>query len=44
MGRAVIFFFVRRLTVVPMIIGAVARKTNIQMGFLIAAASGAVST
>jgi hypothetical protein len=29
-------------TVIPMIIGGLARKTNIQMGFLIAAASGAV--
>jgi MFS family permease len=45
MGRAVGFFFFFASvgwTVVPMIIGVVARKTNIQMGFLIAAASGAV--
>jgi len=45
MGRAVGFFFFFASigwTVVPMMIGAVARKTNIQIGFLIAAASGAV--
>jgi len=45
MGRAVGFFFFFASigwTVVPMIIGVIARKTNIQMGFLIAAASGAV--
>jgi fucose permease len=45
MGRAVGFFFFFASigwTVVPMIIGVVARKTNIQRGFLIAAASGAV--
>jgi len=45
MGRAVGFFFFFASvgwTVVPMIIGAVARKTNIQTGFLVAAASGAV--
>jgi fucose permease len=44
-GRAVGFFFFFASvgwTVVPMIIGVVARKTNIQRGFLIAAASGAV--
>jgi hypothetical protein len=29
-------------TVVPMLIGLVARKTDIQKGFLVAAASGAV--
>jgi fucose permease len=45
MGRAVgIFFFFASVgwTVVPMLIGYVARKTNIQRGFLVAAASGAV--
>jgi fucose permease len=45
MGRAVGFFFFFASvgwTVVPMIIGVVARKTTIQMGFLVAAASGAV--
>ena len=45
MGRAVGFFFFFASvgwTVVPMIIGVVARKTNIQIGFLVAAASGAV--
>jgi MFS family permease len=45
MGRAVGFFFFFASvgwTVVPMIIGIVARKTNIQRGFLVAAASGAV--
>jgi len=45
MGRAVGFFFFFASvgwTVVPMIIGVVARKTNIQSGFLVAAASGAV--
>jgi fucose permease len=45
MGRAVgIFFFFASVgwTVVPMLIGYVARKTNIQKGFLVAAASGAV--
>jgi len=45
MGRAVGFFFFFASvgwTVVPMVIGVVARKTNIQIGFLIAAASGAV--
>jgi MFS family permease len=45
MGRAVGFFFFFASvgwTVVPMIIGAVARKTNIQTGFLVAAASGAI--
>jgi MFS family permease len=45
MGRAVGFFFFFASvgwTAVPMIIGVVARKTNIQMGFLVAAASGAV--
>ena len=45
MGRAVGFFFFFASvgwTVVPMIIGVVARKTNIQTGFLVAAASGAV--
>jgi MFS family permease len=44
MGRAVGFFFFFASigwTVVPMIIGVVARRTNIQRGFLIAAASGA---
>jgi MFS family permease len=45
MGRAVGFFFFFASigwTVVPMIIGLVARKTNIQRGFLVAAASGTV--
>lgn len=45
MGRAVGFFFFFASvgwTVIPIIIGVVARKTNIQIGFLIAAASGAV--
>jgi fucose permease len=45
MGRAVGFFFSFASvgwTVVPMLIGLVARKTNIQRGFLVAAASGAV--
>jgi fucose permease len=45
MGRAVGFFFSFASvgwTVIPMLIGLVARKTNIQRGFLIAAASGAV--
>jgi MFS family permease len=45
MGRAVGFFFSFASvgwTVVPMLIGHVARKTNIQRGFLVAAASGAV--
>jgi MFS family permease len=45
MGRAVGFFFFFASvgwTVVPMLIGLVARKTNIQRGFLVAAASGAV--
>jgi len=45
MGRAVGFFFFFASvgwTVVPMIIGVVARKANIQIGFLVAAASGAV--
>jgi MFS family permease len=45
MGRAVGFFFFFASvgwTVVPMIIGVVARKTHIQRGFLVAAASGAV--
>ena len=45
MGRAVGFFFSFASvgwTVVPMLIGVVARKTNIQRGFLVAAASGAV--
>jgi fucose permease len=44
MGRAVGFFFFFASigwTVVPMIIGFVARKTNIQRAFLVAAASGA---
>jgi MFS family permease len=42
MGRAVGFFFFFASvgwTVVPMLIGAVARKTDIQRGFLVAAAS-----
>jgi hypothetical protein len=42
MGRAVGFFFFFASvgwTVVPMIIGAVARRTNIQKGFYVAAAS-----
>ena len=46
MGRAVHFFFSFASvgwTVVPMLIGAVARKTDIQRGFLVAAASGACS-
>ncbi len=45
MGRAVGFFFFFASvgwTVVPMIIGLVARKTTIQRGFLVAAASGTV--
>lgn len=45
MGRAVGFFFFFASvgwTVIPMLIGIVARKTNIQRGFLVAAASGAV--
>jgi hypothetical protein len=45
MGRAVGFFFFFASvgwTVVPLIIGVVGRNTNIQRGFLIAAASGAV--
>jgi fucose permease len=45
MGRAVgIFFFFASVgwTVVPMLIGLVARKSNIQKGFLVAAGSGAV--
>jgi fucose permease len=45
MGRAVGFFFSFASvgwTIVPMLIGVVARKTNIQRGFLVAAASGAV--
>jgi fucose permease len=45
MGRAVGFFFSFASvgwTVVPMLIGYVARKTSIQRGFLVAAASGAV--
>jgi len=45
MGRAVGFFFFFASvgwTVVPMLIGAVARKSDIQKGFLVAAASGAV--
>jgi fucose permease len=42
MGRAVGFFFFFASvgwTVIPMLIGAVARKTDIQKGFLVAAAS-----
>jgi len=45
MGRAVGFFFFFASvgwTVVPMLIGYVAQKTNIQRGFLVAAASGAL--
>ena len=45
MGRAVGFFFSFASvgwTVIPMLIGVVARKTDIQRGFLVAAASGAV--
>ena len=45
MGRAVGFFFSFASvgwTVVPMLIGLVARKTDIQRGFLVAAASGVV--
>jgi MFS family permease len=45
MGRAVGFFFSFASvgwTVIPMLIGLVARKTDIQKGFLVAAASGAV--
>jgi MFS family permease len=45
MGRAVGFFFSFASvgwTVVPMLIGHVARRTDIQRGFLVAAASGAV--
>src|SRR5262245_3410973 len=45
MGRAVGFFFFFASvgwTVVPMLIGHVARKSDIQKGFLVAAASGAV--
>jgi MFS family permease len=45
MGRAVGFFFFFASvgwTVIPMLIGHVARKTTIQRGFLVAAASGAV--
>jgi fucose permease len=42
MGRAVGFFFFFASvgwTLIPMLIGAVARKTDIQKGFLVAAAS-----
>jgi len=45
MGRAVGFFFFFASvgwTVVPMLVGLVARKTDIQKGFLVAAASAAV--
>jgi MFS family permease len=45
MGRAVGFFFSFASvgwTVIPMLIGLVARRTDIQKGFLVAAASGAV--
>jgi MFS family permease len=45
MGRAVGFFFSFASvgwTVIPMVIGLVARKTNVQRGFLVAAASGVV--
>ncbi len=45
MGRAVGFFFFFASvgwTVVPMLIGAVARRTDIQKGFLVAAASAVV--
>jgi fucose permease len=45
MGRAVGFFFFfasAGWTVIPMLIGHVARKSDIQKGFLVAAASGAV--
>jgi MFS family permease len=45
MGRAVGFFFSFASvgwTFIPMLIGYVARKTTIQRGFLVAAASGAV--
>jgi fucose permease len=45
MGRAVGFFFFFASvgwTVVPMLIGYVARKTDIQKGFLVAAGSGAI--
>jgi fucose permease len=45
MGRAVGFFFFFGSvgwTVIPILIGAVARKRGIQKGFLVAAASGAV--
>jgi MFS family permease len=45
MGRAVGFFFFFASvgwTVVPMLIGLVARKSDIQKGFLVAAASGVV--
>jgi fucose permease len=45
MGRAVGFFFFFASvgwTVVPMLIGYVARKSDIQKGFLVAAGSGAV--
>jgi hypothetical protein len=45
MGRAVGFFFFFASvgwTVIPMLIGFVARKADIQRGFLVAAASGAV--
>ncbi len=45
MGRAVgLFFFFASVgwTVVPMLIGLVARKADIQKGFLVAAGSGAV--
>jgi fucose permease len=44
-GRAVGFFFFFASvgwTVIPMLIGHVARKSDIQKGFLVAAASGAV--
>jgi MFS family permease len=44
-GRAVGFFFFFASvgwTVIPMLIGLVARKSDIQKGFLVAAASGAV--
>ena len=45
MGRAVGFFFFFASvgwTVIPMLIGFIARKADIQRGFLVAAASGAV--
>ena len=44
MGRAVGFFFAFASvgwTVIPMLIGTVARKTDIQKGFWVAAASSA---